>query len=64
VTRSRHAFLPDGVEFIIGEIDRIDADTNKVSLLDGRALPYDFLVISTGATPRPTPKLLCSATTS
>ena len=60
VTRSRHAFLPDGVDFIIGEVDRIDADANSVSLLDGRALPYDFLVISTGVSPRPdqTPGML------
>ena len=60
VTRSRHAFLPDGVDFIIGEIDRIEADTDSVSLIDGRALPYDYLVIATGASPRPdqTPGML------
>jgi sulfide:quinone oxidoreductase len=39
VTRSRHAFLPDGVEFVIGEVDRIEADADSVSLTDGRTLP-------------------------
>lgn len=60
VTRSRHAFLPDGVNFVIGEIDAIDAGGNVVTLADGRALPYDYLVIATGVTPRPdqTPGML------
>lgn len=60
VTRSRHAFLPDGVNFVIGEIDAIDAGGNVVTLSDGRALPYDYLVIATGVTPRPdqTPGML------
>lgn len=60
VTRSRHAFLPDGVNFVIGEIDAIDAGGNVVALSDGRALPYDYLVIATGVTPRPdqTPGML------
>jgi sulfide:quinone oxidoreductase len=60
VTRSRHAFLPDGVEFVIGEVDRIEADADSVSLTDGRTLPYDYLVIATGVTPRPdqTPGML------
>jgi sulfide:quinone oxidoreductase len=62
VTRSRHAFLPDGVEFIIGEVDRVEADRDSVALIDGRTLPYDHLVIATGVTPRPdqTPGMLGS----
>ena len=62
VTRSRHAFLPDGVEFVIGDIDAIDAANSAVSLADGRSLPYDYLVIATGVTPRPdqTPGMLGS----
>ena len=60
VTRSRHAFLPDGVDFIVGEIDVIDAAAGTVSLAGGRSLPYDYLVIATGVTPRPaeTPGML------
>jgi sulfide:quinone oxidoreductase len=60
VRRSRHTFLADGVEMLLGEVDRVDADTREVSLLDGRTLPYDHLVIATGTTPRPdqTPGML------
>ena len=25
LTRSRHVFLPDGVDFVIGDVDRVDA---------------------------------------
>ena len=60
VVRSRHAFLPDGVDFVVGSIDRVDADENVVLLEGGRALAYDQLVIATGTTPRPdqTPGML------
>ena len=53
VVRSRHAFLPDGVDFVIAEIDRIEPEANQVRLVDGRELGYDYLVIATGTTPRP-----------
>ena len=60
VTRSRHTFLPDGVDFVVGEVDLIDADARTVALAGGRLLPYDYLVIATGVTPRPdqTPGML------
>src|SRR6476469_6460210 len=60
VTRSRHAFLPDGVDFVVGEVDVIDAAAGTVSLTNGRSLPYDYLVIATGVAPRPdqTPGML------
>lgn len=60
VTRSRHAFLPDGVEFVVGEVDVIDAACGSVLLTGGRSLAYDYLVIATGVTPRPaeTPGML------
>src|SRR6266699_443405 len=62
VQRSRHRYIPDGVELVLGEIDRVDADANKVLLTDGRELGYDYLVIATGTTPRPdqTPDMLGS----
>ncbi len=62
VQRSRHRYIPDGVELVLGEIDRVDADANKVLLADGRELGYDYLVIATGTTPRPdqTPGMLGS----
>ena len=60
VTRSRHAFLPDGVDFVVGEVDVVDAAAGTVSLVGGRALPYDYLVVATGVAPRPdqTPGML------
>jgi sulfide:quinone oxidoreductase len=60
ITRSRHATLPDGVGFVIGDVDRIDPPSNTVALLDGRTLGYDYLVIASGTTPRPdqTPGML------
>ncbi len=62
VQRSRHRYIPDGVELVLGEIDRVDADANKVLLTDGRELGYNYLVIATGTTPRPdqTPGMLGS----
>ncbi|NYD41805.1 type III sulfide quinone reductase, selenoprotein subtype [Nocardioides panaciterrulae] len=60
VVRSRHHFLADGVDLVLGEIDRVDADGDEVLLADGRRLAYDYLVIATGAVTRPdqTPGLL------
>jgi sulfide:quinone oxidoreductase len=60
IVRSRHHFLDDGVELVLGEIDRVDADRRTVTLADGTTLAYDYLVIATGTTPRPdqTPGML------
>jgi sulfide:quinone oxidoreductase len=60
VTKPRQRFIPDGVEFVLGEIEGVDADASEVHLADGRRLGYDYLVIATGATPRPdqTPGML------
>jgi sulfide:quinone oxidoreductase len=60
VVRSRHAFLPDGVDFVVGSIDKVEPEQNVVLLEDGRRLPYDQLVVATGTTPRPdqTPGML------
>ena len=52
VVRKRHAFIPDGVNLLLGEIDRVDAEASTVLLQDGRTLTYDYLVIATGTTPR------------
>jgi len=62
VTRSRHTTLPDGVDFVIGDVDRVDATANTVTLADGRTYGYDYLVIASGTTPRPdqTPGMLGS----
>jgi sulfide:quinone oxidoreductase len=48
------------VDFIIGEVDRIDADGDGVTLVGGQRLSYDYLVIASGTSPRPeqTPGML------
>ena len=38
VVRKRHAFIPDGVDLVYGEIDRVDPDARTVCLEDGRTL--------------------------
>ncbi len=60
VRRARRQFIADGVEVVLAEVDRVDADAQQVTLLDGRTLDYDYLVIATGTTPRPdqTPGML------
>lgn len=60
VTRSRQTTLADGVDFVIGDIERVEAATRTVVLTDGRTLGYDYLVIASGTTPRPdqTPGML------
>ena len=46
-------FLPDSVQFINEEIDRVDPESSKVLLVDGQEIEYDQLVIATGTSPRP-----------
>ncbi|MGZ4449513.1 MAG: NAD(P)/FAD-dependent oxidoreductase, partial [Nocardioides sp.] len=63
VVRSRHHFLADGVDLVLGEVDRVVADEDHVLLRDGRRLDYDQLVVASGTTPRPeeTPGLVDGA---
>jgi sulfide:quinone oxidoreductase len=60
VVRSRHHFLADGVDFVMGSVDKVEAGDNAVLLEDGKRLEYDQLVIASGTTPRPdqTPGML------
>ncbi|MEZ0448348.1 type III sulfide quinone reductase, selenoprotein subtype [Cellulomonas sp. ICMP 17802] len=60
LVRSRHAFVHDGVELVLEAVDRVDAAAREVLLLDGRLLPYDYLVIASGSCLRPdqTPGML------
>lgn len=53
VTKSRRKYLDDDIPLVYAEIDRVDAEAKNVTLVDGRVLPYDQLVIATGVTPRP-----------
>ena len=60
VIKPTRRFIPDGVEFVPGEIDKIVPGDSAVMLTDGQRLPYDYLVIATGTQPRPdqTPGML------
>ncbi len=53
VVKPKKRFIPEGVNLVMGEIDRVAAEENKVFLADGTELSYDQLVIATGTTPRP-----------
>jgi sulfide:quinone oxidoreductase len=53
LVKPRHRFIPDGVELVLNEIDRVDADANQVHLVGGKVLDYDYLVLATGTSPRP-----------
>jgi sulfide:quinone oxidoreductase len=60
LTRARHELVADGVDLVLGEIDRVDPGNDTVHLVGGRTLGYDHLVIATGTSPRPdqTPGML------
>jgi sulfide:quinone oxidoreductase len=60
VVKPSRRFIPDGVDLVRADIDRVDPEHNEVVLTDGRRLPYDYLVVATGVTPRPdqTPGML------
>ncbi len=51
--RPRRRFVPAGVDLIIGEIERVVPEDNKVFLADESELGYDYLIIATGTSPRP-----------
>ena len=53
VTKPKEKFIPDGVDLIMGEIDTVEPEENRVLLTDGTALDYDYLVIASGTSPRP-----------
>ncbi|NQV54181.1 MAG: FAD-dependent oxidoreductase [Flavobacteriales bacterium] len=41
-------FIPHGVDLVLGEIDRIYPDHDKVVMGDGKEYNYDILIIATG----------------
>ncbi len=49
IVKKRDKFIPNGVEFRLAEVDRIDAGNNAVILDGGETLRYDLLVIATGS---------------
>jgi sulfide:quinone oxidoreductase len=53
IVKPRQRFIPEGVELVLGEIDRVLPEENRVRLMDGTELSYDQLVIASGTSPRP-----------
>lgn len=51
--KARTQFFPPYVNYVRGEIDRVDPESNVVHMADGKVLDYDYLVMATGTTPRP-----------
>jgi sulfide:quinone oxidoreductase len=53
LVRPRHTLFHPRVELVEGDVERIAFDVKRVSLVGGRTLPYDLLVIATGTYVRP-----------
>lgn len=53
VVKSRKEFFPKGTNFIMDEVEEINAAENEVILKSGKELSYDILVIATGTKPVP-----------
>ena len=49
VVKPKRDFFPPGVDVIASAIDRIEPDKNRVLLVNKTVLPYDYLVVATGA---------------
>ena len=59
VIKPKRDFVPQGVELIVSPIEAIEPAQNTVRLANGETLPYDYLIIATGADihPEQTPGL-------
>lgn len=53
IVRSRRRQLRSGIDFHESEVERVVLDENVVELADGTHLPYDVLVVATGAVLQP-----------
>ena len=53
IVRPRHAQFRKGIDFRLAEVDSVDVALNTVHLLDGSEVPYDVLVVATGASLQP-----------
>ena len=49
IVRSRRAQLRDGILFRRSEVDHVDLDADVVNLANGKAVPFDVLVVATGS---------------
>jgi len=53
IVRSRHSFIPDGINLLLCGVQRVDAEAKQVHLRNGGILDYDTLIIATGVQARP-----------
>lgn len=53
VIKPRRDFFPPGTRVIVSKIDRIEPEKNRVFLIDGQVLEYDYLIIATGTKVHP-----------
>jgi sulfide:quinone oxidoreductase len=49
IIKSVKDFIPSDVQLIKGKIDKVDTDNNSIQMASGDQLPYDLLIIATGA---------------
>jgi sulfide:quinone oxidoreductase len=49
VIQPKRKYIPSNIEFILSDVEVIEADNNQVKLANGNTIHYDFLVIATGA---------------
>ncbi|NOZ74331.1 MAG: NAD(P)/FAD-dependent oxidoreductase [FCB group bacterium] len=49
VVKPKRDFFPAGVDARFGKIDKIEPQSNRILMQDGKVLPYDFLIIATGS---------------
>ncbi len=53
VVKPKSDFLPAGVKFLLGNIEKVAPETNQVFIEGGKVLSYDYLIISTGTHIKP-----------
>lgn len=59
IFKPTHKFFPKGIELINSEIEKINPEKNRVTLINGFEIDYDVLIIATGTriSPEDTPGL-------
>jgi sulfide:quinone oxidoreductase len=53
VVKPRRHFISSGVDYLGAEVDRVQAEKNRVLLRSGEHLDYDVLIVATGAKTAP-----------
>jgi sulfide:quinone oxidoreductase len=49
VIKPNRQFISSKIEFVLAEVELIDAENSQLKLNDGKTIHYDYLVIATGA---------------